>query len=72
MEELFLMLEKEAEADKQKAILTLTILANHPSGIGDHSTKDFYDNSREALNLFCSAEERLHNIKELKKIILDE
>lgn len=72
MKELFEMLEKEAEADKSKAILTLTILANHPSGIGDHSTKDFWDNSRGALDLFCSAVERLHRIKEIKEIILNE
>ena len=72
MKELFEMLQKEAEADKSKAILSLNLLANHPSGIGDHSTKDFWENARHSLDLFCSAEERLHSIKELRKIILNE
>ena len=56
---LYNMLKSEAEADKNKALLTLDLLANHPSGIGDHSTKDFWDNATEALKLLASADERL-------------
>ena len=56
---LYNMLKSEAEADKNKALLTLDLLANHPSGIGDHSTKDFWDKATEALKLLASADERL-------------
>jgi hypothetical protein len=34
-------------------------LTNHPAGIGDHSTKDYWDNCNEALKLLASADERL-------------
>ena len=53
------MLRKEAEADKSKALLTLELLGNHPSGIGDHSTEDFYKNANEALNVLADADDRL-------------
>ena len=45
---LFEMLSLEAEAQKAKALLTLELLSNHASGIGDHSTGDFYKNAEEA------------------------
>jgi hypothetical protein len=41
---LFEMLRLEAEAQKAKALLTLELLSNHATGIGDHSTGDFYKN----------------------------
>ena len=53
------MLKTEAEADKQKALLSLDLIKNYPAGIGDHSTKDFWDNATEALKLLASADERL-------------
>ena len=43
MNHLIDMLQKSAEADKSKALLTLELLSNHPAGIGDHSTDDFYN-----------------------------
>ena len=52
------MLKSEAEADKQKALLSLDLIKNYPAGIGDHSTKDFWDNATEALKLLASADER--------------
>ena len=57
------MLKSEAEADKQKALLTLDLIKNYPAGIGDHSTKDFWDNATEALKLLASADERLETLK---------
>jgi len=39
------MLKTSAEADKAKALLTLDLLGNTGVGIGDHSTKDFYENA---------------------------
>ena len=56
------MLQKSAEADKAKAILTLNILENHPAGIGDHSTEDFYKNAEEALLMLSEADDRLEAI----------
>ena len=43
-QELYEMLKAEAIADKNKALLSLNLLTNHPAGIGDHSTKDYSQN----------------------------
>jgi len=56
------MLMSEAVADRNKAILTLNLLTEHPAGIGDHSTKDFWDNATEALKLLASADERIETL----------
>jgi hypothetical protein len=48
-----------AQADKAKAELTLDLLSNHPAGIGDHSTDDFYKNAEDALRMLIDAEERI-------------
>ena len=42
-------LKAEAEADKAKALASLHLLTNHPAGIGDHSTKDYWGNCNESL-----------------------
>ena len=52
-------IKSEAEADKNKALASIELLTNHPAGIGDHSTKDYWDNCSEALKLLASADERL-------------
>ena len=57
------MLKSEAEADRQKALLSLDLIKNFPAGIGDHSTKDFWDNATEALKLLASADERLETLE---------
>ena len=57
------MLKSEAEADKQKALLSLDLIKNYPAGIGDHSTKDFWDNATEALKLLASADDRLETLE---------
>ena len=57
--EVYNFLKKEAEADKAKALARIKLLTGHPAGIGDHSTKDYWDNCTEALKLLASAEERL-------------
>ena len=53
------MLRTSAQADKAKALLTLDLLGNNPAGIGDHSTKDFYENAEEALTMLVDADDRL-------------
>ena len=56
---LYNMLMTSAQADKAKAELTIDLLSNHPSGIGDHSTEDFYKNAEDALRMLIDAEERI-------------
>ena len=56
---LYNMLMTSAIADKAKAELTLDLLSNHPAGIGDHSTEDFYKNAEDALRMLIDAEERI-------------
>ena len=57
------MLQKSAEAEKSKALLTLDLLENHPAGIGDHSTDDFYKNVDEALSALADADDKLEAIE---------
>ena len=57
------MLKTSAEADKAKALLTLDLLCNTGVGIGDHSTKDFYNNAEEALSMLSDADDRLEIIE---------
>tara|TARA_Y100001937_G_C7070824_1_gene308283 strand:+ start:97 stop:303 length:207 start_codon:yes stop_codon:yes gene_type:complete len=60
------MLRSSAEADLNKAILTLNLLGDKAVGIGDHSTEDFYKNAEEALALFVDANDRLEALEKLK------
>jgi len=60
--ELFNMLRTSAEADKAKALLSLDLLGNKATGIGDHSTEDFYNNAEEALNKLVDADDRLNTL----------
>jgi len=55
-------LRTQAEADKQKALLSLSILLDHPAGIGDHSTGDLYENLNEALSALADADDRLETL----------
>jgi len=63
MSKLVDMLKRSAEADKAKALLTLDLLENHPAGIGDHSTEDFYKNAEEALAMLAYADDKLEAIE---------
>ena len=58
------MLKATLEAQRQKALTTLQLLAHHSVGIGDHSTKDFYENAEEALRMLADADERLETIEQ--------
>ena len=57
--EVYKFLKAEAEADKAKALASLKLLTGFPAGIGDHSTKDYWDNCNEAIKLLASADEKL-------------
>ena len=60
---LITMLKTSAEADKAKALLSLDLLGNKGTGIGDHSTGDFYKNAEEALVMLVDADDRLSAIE---------
>jgi hypothetical protein len=62
-ENLIKMLKTSAEAEKAKALLTLDLLGTKGVGIGDHSTKDFYNNAEEALQMLVDADDKLRAIK---------
>ncbi len=62
-ENLIKMLRTSAEADRAKALLTLDLLGTKGVGIGDHSTKDFYNNAEEALRMLIDADERLEALE---------
>jgi len=61
------MLKSSAEADFNKAKLSLHLLGNNAVGIGDHSTGDFYKNAEEALALLDNAQSRLETLDKLIK-----
>ena len=61
--QLITMLRTSAEADKAKALLSLDLLGNKGTGIGDHSTGDFYKNAEEALVMLVDADDRLSAIE---------
>lgn len=57
------VLKKQFETQKEKALLSLELLTEHPAGIGDHSTTDFYNNAEEAIKALAEAEDVLETIK---------
>ena len=61
--ELYEMLMASAVAAKTKALLSLDLLSNHAAGIGDHSTKDFYNNAEEALQMLVDAEDKIEALE---------
>ena len=61
--ELYNMLMTSAEADKAKALLSLELLGNKATGIGDHSTEDFYKNAEEALTMLVDADDKINTLK---------
>ena len=58
---------KEAEANREKAITSIELLTEHPAGIGDHSTEDYYKNARAAVEMLADANEMIETIKDYQK-----
>ena len=56
------MLKKTFEAQREKALMTLELLTEHPAGIGDHSTDDFYKNAEEAIKGLAEADDVLETL----------
>lgn len=61
------MLYSQAVSEKDKAMLTLDLLSNHPAGIGDHSTDDFYKNANEALEMLVDADDKINALEKYFK-----
>ena len=61
------MLMTSAMAEKSKALLSLDLLSNHAAGIGDHSTKDFYNNAEEALQMLVDADDKIKTLEKYFK-----
>ena len=57
------MLEKEFQARREKALLSLELLTEDKAGIGDHSTEDFYKNAEEAIRALAEADDVLDTIE---------
>ena len=57
------MLTKTYEAQREKALMTFDLLIDHPVGIGDHSTSDFYKNAEEAAVALAESEDVLETLK---------
>ena len=64
-------LKLEAESDLAKGMLSLKLLTQHPAGIGDHSTGDFWNNSREALDKVADARDRLETLEWIKRTLAE-
>jgi len=62
-QQVYNFLKAEAQSDRAKALASLHLLTNHPAGIGDHSTNDYWSNCNEALRLLASADERLETLE---------
>jgi len=66
-QQLYEMLWTEAIAERKKALLSLDLLSDHPAGIGDHSTDDYWKNSRQALELLVDADDKLECLRKYFK-----
>jgi len=52
----------QAQADRAAALTSLTVMLEHPAGIGDHSTGDLHKNLNEALSALTDADDRIETI----------
>jgi len=66
------MLTSSMNAKRDKALLSLQLLANNRVGIGDHSTEDFYNNAEEALSALTDADDQLETLSRYKEGFTDE
>lgn len=55
-------LMQKALTDRAEALTSMTLLLNHPAGIGDHSTSDLHKNLNEALSDLSDAEGRIETL----------
>lgn len=55
----------KAITDQEKAKLSLELLLERGTGIGDHSTGDYHSNLDEALDLLVDAQDRLELLHQM-------
>ena len=65
-EQLYKLLKSKALSEREEAITTLKPMGEHPAGIGDHSTEDFYNNVEEALSKLVDADDKLNTLEKYK------
>jgi len=56
-------IRKQAEADREEALLTLELLTESPAGIGEHTAGHFLNEGRKALHKLGEAEDLLETIE---------
>ena len=70
-EQLYKLLRSKALSEKEEALTTLKLLGEHPAGIGDHSTGDFYQNAEEALQKLVDADDKLETLDKYKETLFN-
>jgi len=56
-------IRKQADADKEEALLTLELLMDSPAGIGEHTSGHFLNEGKKALHKLGEAEDLLETIE---------
>tara|TARA_B100001564_G_scaffold346254_1_gene345776 strand:- start:1242 stop:1451 length:210 start_codon:yes stop_codon:yes gene_type:complete len=56
-------LRKQAEADREEALLTLETLIHSPAGIGEHTSGHFLEEGQKAIQKLTDAEDHLETIE---------
>lgn len=70
-EQLYKLLSSKAISEREEALTTLKLLSEHPAGIGDHSTGDFYQNAEEALQKLVDADDKLETLDKYKETLFN-
>ena len=55
-------LKKQAEADREEALLTLETLIDSPAGIGEHTADHFFIEAQKALQKLVDAEDKIETL----------
>jgi hypothetical protein len=56
-------LRKQAEADREEALLTLETLIHSPAGIGEHTSGHFLEEGQKAIQKLADAEDQLETLE---------
>ena len=56
-------LRKQAEADREEALLTLETLIHSPAGIGEHTSGHFLEEGKKAIQKLADAEDQPETIE---------
>lgn len=56
-------LKKQADADREEALLTLETLIDSPAGIGEHTSGHFLAEAKKAIHKLGEAEDLLETIE---------